>query len=360
MPWSPVPGRTTSVSPSVTGIPCFGPTRGAARIEGSKAFAKEFMTRHGIPTAGHRVFSELEPALVYLREVGAPIVVKADGLAAGKGVVVAGARAEAEQAVRDMLADERFGAAGRQVVVEEHLTGEEASFIAMVGVGQILPLATCQDHKRRDDGDRGPNTGGMGAYSPAPVVTPEVHARIMAEIIRPTVEGLAAEGSPYTGFLYAGLMIGDDGAPKVLEYNCRLGDPEAQPILMRLRSDLVELCLAAVDGQLDRFQAEWDPRAALGVVMAAGGYPNTYEKGHPISGLEAARGLADTKLFHAGTRLVGGRVVTNGGRVLCATALGEGVREAQANAYALVRTIGFEDAYYRSDIGYRALVHEAH
>lgn len=237
--------------------------------------------------------------------------------------------------------------------------GEEASFIAMVGVGQILPMATSQDHKPRDDGDRGPNTGGMGAYSPAPVVTPEMHARIMDEIIRPTVDGLAAEGSPYTGFLYAGLMIGDDGSPKVLEYNCRLGDPEAQPILMRLRSDLVALCLAAVDGQLDQCEADWDPRAALGVVMAAGGYPDAYEKGHPISGLEAARGLADTKLFHAGTRLVGGQVVTNGGRVLCATALGDGVREARSNAYALVRTIGFENAYYRNDIGYRALARES-
>jgi len=341
-----------------SGLPCFGPTAKAARIEGSKAFTKDFLARRGIPTAAYRTFTELEPALSYLRKVGTPIVVKADGLAAGKGVILAEDLATAERAVRDMLSGGRFGAAGSRIVIEEYLRGEEASFIAIVGGGQILPMASSQDHKARDDGDRGPNTGGMGAYSPAPVVTPELHARIMAEVIRPTVTGLAAEGLPYTGFLYAGLIIGPDGTPKVLEYNCRLGDPETQPILMRLRTDLVALCLAALSGRLDRIEAAWDPRAALGVVMAAGGYPDAYEKGHPISGTDATAGLPDCRLFHAGTDLVGGEVVTNGGRVLCATALGDGVGAAQANAYALVRKIGWKNAYYRSDIGYRAVARE--
>ncbi len=340
------------------GLPCFGPTAKAARIEGSKAFAKDFLARRGIPTAAYRTFTELEPALSHLREVGPPIVVKADGLAAGKGVILAEDLATAEQAVRDMLSGGRFGAAGNRIVIEEYLRGEEASFIAMVGGGQILPMASSQDHKARDDGDRGPNTGSMGAYSPAPVVTPEIHARVMAEVIRPTVTGLASEGLPYTGFLYAGLMILPDGTPKVLEYNCRLGDPEVQPILMRLRTDLVALCLAALAGRLDQTEAAWDPRAALGVVMAAGGYPDTYEKGHPISGLEAAVGSPNRKLFHAGTKLADGEVVTNGGRVLCTTALGDGVGAAQANAYALVHEIDWKDAYYRSDIGYRAVARE--
>ncbi len=340
------------------GLLCFGPSSGAAQLEGSKAFSKDFLARHGIPTAAHRTFTEARPALAYLRETGAPIVVKADGLAAGKGVILAEDLTTAEQAVEDMLSGGRFGAAGNRVVIEEYLTGEEASFIAMVGGGHILPMATSQDHKARDDGDRGPNTGGMGAYSPAPVVTAEIHERIMAEVVRPTVEGLAAEGLPYAGFLYAGLMIGPDGKPKVLEYNCRFGDPETQPILMRLRSDLVQMCLAALDGRLDQIDAEWDPRAALGVVMAAGGYPDAYEKGKPISGLEAAALLPDGKVFHAGTSLADGEIVTSGGRVLCATALGNGVGEAQSKAYALVEQISWKNAYYRHDIGHRAIARE--
>jgi phosphoribosylamine--glycine ligase len=340
------------------GLPCFGPTKSAARLEGSKTFTKDFLARHRISTAAYRTFTEAEPAIAYLREVGAPIVIKADGLAAGKGVILAEDLTTAEQAIQDMLSGGRFGAAGKRIVIEEYLRGEEASFIAIVGGGRILPMASSQDHKARDDGDRGPNTGGMGAYSPAPVVTPEIHERIMADIIRPTVDGLASEGLPYAGFLYAGLMIGPDGTPKVLEYNCRFGDPETQPILMRLRSDLVDLCLAALDGRLDRVEVEWDPRAALGVVMAAGGYPDAYEKGLPIRGLEAAAGLADCKVFHAGTRLVDGEVLTNGGRVLCATALGTGVGEARSKAYDLVRKIGWKDAYFRTDIGYRALARE--
>jgi phosphoribosylamine--glycine ligase len=342
----------------VSGLPCFGPTSAAARLEGSKAFTKDFLARLEIPTADYRTFTELESALTYLKQVGAPIVVKADGLAAGKGVILAEDLPAAAQAVRDMLSGGRFGAAGKRVVVEEYLAGEEASFIAIVGGGHILPMASSQDYKARDEGDKGPNTGGMGAYSPAPVVSPEIHERIMSEIIEPTVQGLAAEGLPYTGFLYAGLMIGSDGTPKVLEYNCRFGDPETQPILMRLRSDLVELCLAALDGRLDRVDAQWDPRAALGVVMAAGGYPDSYEKGHPISGLDAVAGLADCKVFHAGTSLAEGKVVTNGGRVLCATALGEGVSEAQTRAYALAERIRWKGAYYRRDIGYRAVARE--
>ena len=340
------------------GLPCFGPVSGAAQLEGSKAFTKDFLARHHIPTAAYGTFTELEPALAYLQEVGAPIVVKADGLAAGKGVILADDLATAEQAVRDMLSEGCFGAAGNRVVIEEYLRGEEASFIAIVGGGQILPMASSQDHKARDDGDRGPNTGGMGAYSPAPVVTPEIHTRIMAEVIRPTVEGLAAEGLPYTGFLYAGLMIGPDGTPKVLEYNCRFGDPETQPILMRLRSDLVALCLAALESRLDQVEAEWDQRAALGVVMAAGGYPGAYEKGNPIGGLDEASALQDCKVFHAGTSLVDGEVLTNGGRVLCATALGNGVSDAQSLAYALIDKIGWKGSFFRSDIGYRAVARE--
>ncbi len=340
------------------GLRCFGPGRGAAQLEGSKAFTKDFLARHRIPTAAYGTFSKLEPALAYLREVGAPIVVKADGLAAGKGVILAEDIATAEQAVREMLGGGRFGDAGSRVVIEEFLTGEEASFIAVVGGGQILPMATSQDHKARDDGDRGPNTGGMGAYSPAPVVTAEIHARIMEDVIEPTVAGLAMEGLPYTGFLYAGLMIDADGTPKVLEYNCRFGDPETQPILMRLRSDLVALCVAALEGRLDDERIDWDPRAALGVVMAAGGYPEGYRKGDPINGLEAAAALPDCKVFHAGTRLNGDRVVTNGGRVLCVTALGESVQEAQARAYAGVNQITWRDAYFRRDIGHRAVARE--
>jgi phosphoribosylamine--glycine ligase len=340
------------------GLRCFGPSRAAARLEGSKVFTKDFLARHGIPTAAYRSFTEVDPALAYLREIGAPIVVKADGLAAGKGVVLAGDMATAEQAVKAMLSGKRFGQAGRRVVIEELLEGEEASFIAIVDGHHILPLATSQDHKARDDGDRGPNTGGMGAYSPAPVVTPELHERIMKEVMAPTVAGLAAEGIPYVGFLYAGLMIGPDGAPKVLEYNCRLGDPETQPILMRLESDLVELCLRALDGRLAEAAPQWDRRSALGVVMAAGGYPGDYEKGLPIRGLDEVAGVPDTMVFHAGTRLQDGQILTNGGRVLCVTALGETVTQAQAHAYALVERIRWQDAYYRRDIGYRALRRE--
>ena len=340
------------------GLPCFGPSQGAAQLEGSKSFTKDFLQRHGIPTAAYGSFTELEPALAYLRRVGAPIVVKADGLAAGKGVILAQDLATAEAAVRDMLAGNRFGAAGHRVVIEEFLTGEEASFIALVGQGQILPMASSQDHKARDDGDQGPNTGGMGAYSPAPVVTPELHERIMAEVMAPTVAGMAAEGLPYTGFLYAGLMIGADGTPRVLEYNCRFGDPETQPILLRLQSDLVALCLAALDGRLGEMRADWDPRAALGVVMAAGGYPDAYAKGQVISGLEAAAQVPDTKVFHAGTTRLDGQTLTSGGRVLCVTALGDTVGAAQARAYQAVDLIQWADGFCRRDIGHRAIARE--
>ncbi|MGB8145058.1 MAG: phosphoribosylamine--glycine ligase [Chromatiaceae bacterium] len=340
------------------GLPCFGPTQGAAQLEGSKSFTKDFLQRQGIPTAAYGSFSELEPALAYLRQVGAPIVVKADGLAAGKGVILAQDLATAEAAVRDMLAGGRFGRAGNRVVIEEFLQGEEVSFIAMVSQGQILPMASSQDHKARDDGDQGPNTGGMGAYSPAPVVTPALHERIMAEVMHPTVAGMAAEGLPYSGFLYAGLMIAADGTPKVLEYNCRLGDPETQPILMRLRSDLVELCLAAHEGRLGEMPVDWDPRAALGVVMAAGGYPDAYERGRVISGLEAAAQVPDTKVFHAGTARVAGQTVTQGGRVLCVTALGKTVGAAQTRAYQAVDLIHWQNGFCRRDIGHRAIARE--
>jgi phosphoribosylamine--glycine ligase len=340
------------------GLPCFGPTQGAAQLEGSKSFTKDFLQRQGIPTAAYGSFSELEPALAYLRQVGAPIVVKADGLAAGKGVILAHDLATAEAAVRDMLAGGRFGSAGNRVVIEEFLEGEEVSFIALVSQGQILPMASSQDHKARDDGDLGPNTGGMGAYSPAPVVTPTLHERIMAEVMHPTVAGMAAEGLPYSGFLYAGLMIAADGTPKVLEYNCRFGDPETQPILMRLKSDLVELCLAALAGRLYEMRADWDPRAALGVVMAAGGYPDAYEKGQVISGLEAAAQVPDTKVFHAGTTRRGDETVTSGGRVLCVTALGETVRAAQSRAYQAVDQIHWQNDFCRRDIGHRAIARE--
>ncbi len=339
------------------GLRCFGPTRAAAQLEGSKAYAKDFLARHNIPTAAYGKFTDVAAAEAYIEEVGAPIVVKADGLAAGKGVVLAHTAAEACAAVRDMLAGQVFGAAGARVVIEEFLTGEEASFIVMVDGEHILPLATSQDHKARDDGDRGPNTGGMGAYSPAPVVTPAVHARVMREVIEPTVRGMRAEGHPYTGFLYAGLMIAPDGTPKVLEFNCRFGDPETQPILLRLQTDLVELVEAALDRRLDRVAAQWDTRAALGVVMAAGGYPGPYNKGDVIRGLPTQE-TAGSKVFHAGTALRDGAVVTHGGRVLCVTALGATVSEAQRNAYAVVGRIQWKDAYYRRDIGYRAIARE--
>ncbi len=339
------------------GLRCFGPTQGAAQLEGSKAFTKDFLARHQIPTADYRNFTEIDPALAYIEEKGAPIVIKADGLAAGKGVIVATTQAEAESAVRDMLAGNAFGEAGHRVVIEEFLDGEEASFICMVDGSHILPLATSQDHKRVGEGDSGPNTGGMGAYSPAPVVTPEVHERIMKEVIEPTVKGMAEEGNPYLGFLYAGLMIGADGSPKVIEYNCRFGDPETQPILMRLKSDLVDLCDTALDGNLDEASAEWDERAALGVVLAAGGYPGSYAKGEVIHGLEGADS-DDSKIFHAGTAEEGGQIVTAGGRVLCAVGLGKNVSEASRRAYELAAKISWNGMFSRSDIGYRAIARE--
>ena len=339
------------------GLKCFGPSKAAAQLEGSKAFTKDFLARHNIPTAAYGNFTDMDEALAYVREQGAPIVIKADGLAAGKGVIVAMTLQEAEDAVRDMLDGNKFGDAGHRVVVEEFLEGEEASFIVMVDGKNVLPMATSQDHKRVGDGDTGPNTGGMGAYSPAPVVTDQVHQRIMEEVIRPTVAGMAAEGMPYTGFLYAGLMISPEGAPKVIEYNCRFGDPETQPIMMRLQSDLAGLCLAALDGKLDQTDIQWDPRPTLGVVMAAGGYPDSYDKGDVIDGLDQAD--SDTvKVFHAGTAEKDGQVVTSGGRVLCVTGVGDTVSEAQANAYAGVKQITWRGAYHRTDIGYRAVARE--
>jgi len=339
------------------GLACFGPRAACARLEGSKAFAKDFMARHRIPTAEYQVFTELDAALAYLRERGAPIVVKADGLAAGKGVVVARTLDEAERAVRDMLAGNAFGEAGHRVVIEECLEGEEASFICLVDGEHVLPMASSQDHKPRDEGDRGPNTGGMGAYSPAPVVTPEVHRRILQEVIEPVVAGMAADGHPFTGFLYAGLMIAPDGTPKVLEFNVRFGDPETQPIMMRLQSDLTELVEAALAGRLDRVEAQWDPRPALGVVMAAEGYPGKVRTGDVIEGLPRPE-PEGIKVFHAGTRLEDGRVITAGGRVLCVTALGETIANAQARAYQVVERIHWPGCFYRRDIGYRAITRE--
>ncbi|GHB16819.1 phosphoribosylamine--glycine ligase [Shewanella indica] len=342
------------------GLNIFGPTEAAAQLEGSKAFTKDFLARHRIPTADYQNFTEIAPAKAYVAELagrtGFPVVIKADGLAAGKGVIIAQDQTEADAAIDDMLAGNKFGEAGSRVVVEEFLRGEEASFIVMVDGNNILPMATSQDHKARDNADNGPNTGGMGAYSPAPVVTQTVHDWVMANVIRPTVDGMAAEGNVYTGFLYAGLMIAADGSAKVLEYNCRFGDPETQPIMMRLKSDLVELCLAACRGELDKVSAEYDQRAAVGVVMAAGGYPDDYRKGDVIEGLSL--GNNEAKVFHAGTKMVDGHVVTNGGRVLCATALGNTVTEAQQAAYALVDEVHWDDVYFRTDIGYRAIARE--
>ncbi|AMO57868.1 phosphoribosylamine--glycine ligase [Endozoicomonas montiporae] len=335
----------------------FGPTQAAAQLEGSKAFTKDFLARHNIPTADYQNFTEIEPAKAYVREKGAPIVVKADGLAAGKGVILAQTEQEAFAAIDDMLAGNAFGEAGHRVVIEEFLTGEEASFIVMVDGKNILPMATSQDHKARDNGDKGPNTGGMGAYSPAPVVTLAIHDRAMKEVIIPTVEGMAAEGNVYKGFLYAGLMIDTKGTPKVLEYNCRFGDPETQPIMMRLQSSLAQLCLAGAKGELNTVQPEWDSRTALGVVMAAGGYPAEYRKGDQITGIEGANNN-NCKVFHAGTQLEGDDVFTNGGRVLCVTALGESAKIAQMMAYQGVKKVNWKDAYYRTDIGYRAIVRE--
>jgi phosphoribosylamine---glycine ligase len=341
---------------SEQGLACFGPRRAAARLEGSKAFAKDFLRRHRIPTASYATFTRESFDAAYVRRQRAPIVVKASGLAAGKGVVIA-ASADDAIATAQAMFDGRYGAAGQEVVIEEFLHGEEASFIVMADGEHILPLATSQDHKRRDEGDQGPNTGGMGAYSPAPVVTRELHARVMREVIEPTVRGLAADDMPYTGFLYAGLMIAPDGTPNVLEFNCRFGDPETQPIVSRLTSDLTELCEAALARRLDQVRAEWDPRAALGVVMAAEGYPDEVRKGDPIEGLDRAASLPG-KVFHAGTRFAEGRVVTNGGRVLCAVGLGRNVREAQRDAYALVDQIRFRGAQLRRDIGHRAIARE--
>ena len=339
------------------GLACFGPSKGAAQLEGSKAFTKDFLARHNIPTADYANFTEVEPALAYLQEKGAPIVIKADGLAAGKGVIVAMDLTTAQDAVKDMLSGNAFGEAGCRVVIEEFLDGEEASFIVIADGKNVLPMATSQDHKRAGDGDTGLNTGGMGAYSPAPVVTPEVYDRVMRDVIMPTINGMAAEGNTYVGFLYAGLMIDNAGNPKVIEYNCRFGDPETQPIMMRLQSDLVEICQAALAGNLANTTTEWDERPAVGVVLAAGGYPGNYNKGDVISGLDGLE-TATTKVFHAGTSLKNGNIVTNGGRVLCATALGHTVTEAQQNAYAIANKISWKDAYKRNDIAYRAIARE--
>lgn len=341
-----------------SGLACFGPRAAGARLEGSKAFTKAFLHRHNIPTAAYQSFENVDQACAYIRQVGAPVVVKADGLAAGKGVTVARTEQQAIDAVTDMLAGNRYGEAGHRVVIEACLTGEEASFICMVDGEAVLPLASSQDHKARDDGDLGPNTGGMGAYSPAPVVDEVMHERIMQQVMLPTVRGLIQDGIHYTGFLYAGLMIDDDGVPNVIEFNCRMGDPETQPIMMRLKSDLVELCLAAVNGELQYKTIEWDQRAALGVVVAADGYPESYAKGMAISGLEHGKNNDFVEIFHAGTATDGNRIITSGGRVLCVTALGDSVREAQQQAYDTLEHIGFEGAFYRNDIGYRAVERE--
>ena len=338
------------------GLDCFGPSKAAARLEGSKVFTKEFLVRHGIPTARYASFTELRAARDHIRRRGAPVVIKASGLAAGKGVTVAFEEDEALAAAEGMLAGDSFGDAGREIVIEEYLEGEEASFICVTDGENVVPFATSQDHKPRDDGDLGPNTGGMGAYSPAPVVTRQVHARIMNEVIHPTVNGMAAEGAPYQGFLYAGLMVMPDGSVKVIEFNCRFGDPEAQPVLTRLKSDLVALCRGALAGDLHGVDLQWDARTAVGVVMAAGGYPLAYESGHIIEGLDDA--LPDTKVFHAGTALADRRIVTAGGRVLCVTALGDSVGEARTLAYDRVGGIAWKDAYYRKDIAFRAIERE--
>ena len=339
------------------GLKCFGPSKNAAQLEGSKAFMKAFLTRHNIPTARHESFTELEAALAYLREQPLPIVIKADGLAAGKGVVIATERGDAEATVREMLSGAAFGEAGRRVVIEEFLVGEEASFIVMTDGEVVIPFASSQDHKARDDGDKGPNTGGMGAYSPAPIVDDAMHQKIIDQVIEPTLNGLRADNNPYTGFLYAGLMIAPDGGIKVLEFNCRFGDPETQPIMMRLNSDLAGACLAILNGDAKDVDLVWDQRAAVGVVMASGGYPASTDTGHEISGLGESD--ADTKVFHAGTKLNGDAVINSGGRVLCVVGLGESVTEAQQKAYERVKEINWQGAFYRSDIAYRAIAREA-
>ncbi|NYT27741.1 MAG: phosphoribosylamine--glycine ligase [Candidatus Thiodubiliella endoseptemdiera] len=334
------------------GLAIFGPTQAASQLEGSKAFCKDFLERNNIPTAYYDVFTEVEPAIKYVQEKGVPIVIKADGLAAGKGVIIANTQQEAADAINDMLEGNRFGEAGSRVVVEEFLYGEEASFIVMVDGKNILPMATSQDHKARDNGDKGPNTGGMGAYSPAPIVTDTIFQEVMDTVIRPTVDGMAAEGNAYTGFLYAGLMIDADNKFKVLEYNCRFGDPETQPIMMRLKSNLADLCLLATQQKLDQATIEWDTRSSMGVVLAANGYPDAYPSGEVIS---LPIDSESTKVFHAGTKIDGDNIVSNGGRVLCATALGTDTKDAQKNAYALVQKIDWENAYYRTDIGFKAI-----
>ena len=336
------------------GLKCFGPSAQAAQLEGSKTYCKDFMARHNIPTAEYQTFTETQPAIDYIKSKGAPIVVKADGLAAGKGVIVAETEQQAIAAVEDMLSGNSFGEAGNRVVIEEFLAGEEASFIVIADGENALEMATSQDHKARDNGDKGPNTGGMGAYSPAPIVTPEIHKRVMDEVINPTLKGMRDDGVPYTGFLYAGLMISKDGTIKVLEYNCRFGDPETQPIMMRLKSNLVDLCLAALDKDLANTTTEWDSRPALGVVLAAGGYPDSYKKGDVISGLPTKE-LSDSKVFHAGTTEKDGQVVTSGGRVLCACALGNDIADAQSKAYELTDKITWNNVLYRTDIGFKAI-----
>lgn len=340
------------------GLKIFGPTKACAQLESSKSFAKDFLQKNHIPTATYQTFTQVQDALNYLNKQSFPIVIKADGLAAGKGVIIAQNKQEAENAVKDMLEQNRFGDAGAKVVIEEFLTGEEVSFIVMCDGEHVLPLATSQDHKARDDGDMGPNTGGMGAYSPAPIVDEILHTKIMEQVIYPTINAMKAMGTPYKGFLYAGLMINDKHEPYVLEFNCRFGDPETQPILMRLQSDLIELCLAGVDGRLDQVSAEWDPRFALGVVMAAGGYPDDYRKGDVITGLEKVENTV--KVFHAGTALKDNQVITNGGRVLCVTALSKTAIGAQQKAYNNVKKIHWNDAYFRTDIGFKAVLRDLH
>ena len=342
---------------TAAGLACLGPTQAAAQLEGSKSFTKDFLARHNIPTAAYETFEDVDAALAYIEQQGVPIVIKADGLAAGKGVVVADTLEVANNAVRDMLSGNAFGDAGARVVVEDFLPGEEASFIVIADGEHFIPFASSQDHKAVYDGDKGPNTGGMGAYSPAPVVTKEVHDRIVAQVIEPTIAGMAAEGNPFTGFLYAGLMISPDGEPKVIEFNCRFGDPETQPIMLRMKSDLPALCLAAISGKLAGRTIEFDDAVALGVVISAGGYPGSVRKGDAISGLDGLD-REDARVFHAGTALVDGEVVTNGGRVLCVTALGDTVAEAQSRAYDMVDKVRFADAYCRRDIGYRAVARE--
>ncbi|WP_455202424.1 phosphoribosylamine--glycine ligase [Kaarinaea lacus] len=338
---------------------CFGPSKAAAQLEGSKTFTKDFLARHNIPTAAYGTFTDITAAIDYLNKQSFPVVIKADGLAAGKGVIIAENLEQAKATVEDMLAGNKFGEAGHRVVVEEFLQGEEASFIVIADGKNIVPMATSQDHKARDDGDTGPNTGGMGAYSPAPVVTSEIYDRVMKEVIEPTVNGMAEEGHPYTGFLYAGLMIDSKGTPKVLEYNCRFGDPETQPIMMRMQSDLVELCNNAIDRNLANITTQWDDRVSVGIVMAAGGYPDSYHKGDVIEGLPpVGKNENNSKVFHAGTKSVDGKVTTNGGRVLCVVALGDSVKQAQADAYQLVKQIHWPNVYYRNDIGHRAIARE--